>query len=303
MAIASTIVRIYSDALCQNLVTSQAGTTSSTQTVNVTGLNANTTYYAKAFATDTNNLTGESSAYSFSTAATGYVFSNYFVAYESSYDTLEVGVDVAGPLGTHFTECGVEFCTNSHFTGTIISDSNTSGSANFFSGDVSGFSEHTTYYYRFFANSTEYGLQTFTPQNNIITTLYDEPTLTITTSDITDNSATITLSYIGNYPVDTINFSNMQAYYMVNGGTPGSEIFLHFRDLDNGVPESFPLSGLQPNTTYYVEWDVTLDPGETYERVLEPHITFTTLPLRPTVVISGVENITPSSADVNLSIS
>lgn len=301
MAIASTIVRIYSDALCQNLVTSASGTTSLTQSVSVSGLNASTTYYAKAFATNSDNLTGESSVFTFSTAATGYVFSNYSVEYENDFDTLFVAVDVAGPAGTHFIECGVEFCTNSQFSGNVISDSNTSASANFFSGDVTGFAEHTTYYYRFFADSTEYGYQTFAPQNNTITTLYDKPTLTITASSVTDVTAAVTFSYVGNYPVDTTTYSNMNAFFMVDGG--GTSTTLTFRDLDNNVPETLYFSGLQPNTTYYVEWNVTLYPNETYEEEITQSIRFTTLSATPVVTITGVSNITPSGADINLSIS
>lgn len=302
MAIASTIVRIYSDALCQNLVTSASGTTSLTQTVSVSGLNASTTYYAKAFATNTDNLTGESAVFSFSTAATGYVFSNYSVEYENDFDTLFAAVDVAGPAGTHFIECGVEFCTNSQFSGNVISASNTSSPADFFSGDVTGFAEHTTYYYRFFADSTEYGYQTFAPQNNTITTLYDEPTLTITASSVTDVTAAVTFSYVGNYPVDTTTYSNMNAFYKVDGsGT--TPITLQFRDLDNNVPETLYFSGLTPNTTYYVEWNVEMYSGETYEKEITQAITFTTLGATPVVTITGVSNITPSGADINLNIS
>lgn len=298
MAIASTIVRIYSDALCQNLVTSASGTTDLTQTINVSGLNPSTTYYAKAFATNTDNLTGESAVYSFSTAATGYVFSNHYVSYESSFDTLEVGVDVAGPSGTHFVECGVEFCTNSQFSGNVISASNTTSPANFFSGDVTGFAEHTTYYYRFFADSTEYGYQTFTPTNNTITTLYDEPTLGITASSVTDTTAAVTFSYTGNYPIDTVNYSDVHAYYMVNGGSPSSATYLQFATLDNNVPETLNLSGLTPNTTYFVEINVDFYDGEVTQS-----ITFNTLGATPVVTITGVSNITPSGADISITVS
>lgn len=303
MSIVSSALKIYSDSGLQHLVTTIAGTTALSQTLNVTGLSSNTAYWAQAEATDDHNQTGYSTAQMFTTAATSYVFTNDSVEYENDFDTLFAAVDVAGPAGTTFTECGVQFCLNSNFSGQILSGVNTAGAANFFSGDVSGFNENTTYYYRFYATSTQYGTQTYTPQNNTITTLYDEPTLTITASSVANTTADVTFSYVGNYPVDTATYSNMNAFWMVNGAQPSSATTVQFGLLDNNVPETIHLSGLQPNTTYYVEWNVTLDPGETWEREITAYTTFTTLPSIPTVTISTINNITPSSADISITIS
>lgn len=294
MSIVSTKVKIYSNEALTNLVATVNGTTSLTQTLTITGLNSSTTYWAVAEATDNNNLTGYSVAQMFTTAGASYVFSNETVQYESSYDTLFVGVDV-GPSGMTFTECGVQFALNSDFSGTLITATNNN---NFFSGDVTGFSEHTTYYYRFFATTTEYGTQYYTPTNNSITTHYDEPTLGITASSVTDNTASLTFSYTGNYPIDTVNYSDVHAYYMVDGASPSSATYLQFATLDNNVPETLHLSGLQSNTTYYVEINVDFYDGEVTQS-----ITFTTLGARPSVAITGISNITPSGADVGISIS
>ncbi len=292
MAITSSRVKIYSNSTLTNLVTTVNGTTSLTQAITVSNLNSSTTYWAVAEATDNNNLTGYSVAQMFTTAGASYVFSNETVEYESSYDTLFVGVDV-GPSGMTFTECGVQFALTSDFTGNLITATNNS---NYFSGDVTGFSEHTTYYYRFFATTAAYGTQYYTPQNNTITTHYDEPILGITASSVTDNTANLTFSYTGNYPIDTVNYSDVHAYYMVDGGSTYTT--LQFAILDNNVPETIHLSGLQPNTTYFVEINVDFYDGEVTQS-----ITFTTLGARPSVTITGVTDITPNSATIGLSIS
>jgi len=292
MSIVSSKVKIYSNAALSNLVATVNGTTSLTQTLTVTGLNSSTQYWAVAEATDDNNLTGYSVAQMFTTAGASYVFSNETVEYESSYDTLFVGVDV-GPSGMTFTECGVQFALTSDFSGNLITATNNN---NFFSGDVTGFSEHTTYYYRFFATTAAYGTQYYAPQNNTITTHYDEPTLAITASAITDNEASLTFSYTGDYPIDTVNYSDVHAYYMVNGGSTYTT--LQFARLDNNVPETLHLTGLQANTTYFVEINVDFYDGEVTQS-----ITFTTLGARPSVAITGISNITPSGATVGLSIS
>ena len=294
MSIVSSKVKIYSNAALTNLVATVNGTTSLTQTLTVTGLNATTNYWAVAEATDDNGLTGYSAAQMFTTAAASYVFTNDSVEYENDFDTLFAAVDVAGPIDAHFTECGVQFALASDFSGTLITGSNTTSPANFFSGNVTGFAEHTTYYYRFFATSTEYGTQTYVPQNNTITTHYDEPTLTISSSNVPDTTATVTFLYSGNMPVDAQSMDGTLGRRDGQGATT----ILQFDHLTAGVPEVMNFSGLTPNTEYAVTWDVAYYDGE----VSQIHY-FTTLGARPSVAITGVTNITPSGADVGISIS
>lgn len=293
MSIVSTQVKIYSNADCtdQYLVATVAGTTSLTQSIVVTGLSASTNYWAKAFATDNNGLIGESLAQSFATAATTYIFSNDTVEYESSYDTLFVGVDVTGPAGATFTECGVQFCTSSDFSGQLISASNTSGAANFFSGDVTGFAENTTYYYRFFATTTEYGTQTYEPEGsrNSITTRYAEPVLSVSVSNVTDTSAVYTINYSGNWPVTNLSLA------IAERGGQWQDI-----QIDNmpGTQTAIIPYTLTPNTTYDLELACDYYDGNPTESC-----SFTTLAARPSLSITSISNITPSGATVNLSIS
>lgn len=285
MSIVSTKVKIYSNDTLTNLVTTVNGTTSLTQTLAVTGLNSSTNYWAVVEATDNNNHTGYSVAKMFTTAAVNYIFSNYEVNYESDYDTLEVGVDV-GPSSLTFTECGVQFALTSDFSGNLIIATNNN---NFFSGDVTGFAEHTTYYYRFFATTAAYGTQYYAPQNNIITTNYNVPTLSVSATNITDISADFLLNYSGSYPV-----SNLRLAIAESGG--------QWQDIqiDNmsGTQSGHIPYTLLPNTQYDLELSCDFYDGERTQSA-----TFTTLASRPSVAITGVTNITPSGADVEISIS
>lgn len=284
MAITSSAVKIYSDAACQNLVATFNGTTAASQAISITGLSAETTYYARAEATDSNGLTGFSAVQSFATAATGYTWTGDGVMYSSSYDTLDVDIQ-AHCAGATFTQCGIEFSTNSHFTGTIISDYKVSDD---YVDDISGFAEHTTYYYRYFATTTEYGTQYYVPQNNTITTLYDEPTIVVGATNVTDTTANIYITYTGNYPP-----TNLSLAYGVQGST------LSFVQIDDQTgTQTVTLTGLTPNTVYAIEGNADYYTGEVTETA-----TFATLSARPTVAISSVSNITPSGATVNITIS
>lgn len=292
MSIVSSSVKIYSNAACtdQYLVATVAGTTSLTQSIAVTGLNPSTNYWAKAFATDNNGLVGESLPQSFATIAATYIFVGT-VGYTNSYDTLDCDVQVSC-AGATFTDCGIQFSTTSDFSGQIISGHDTTSS---FVDEVTGFAEHTTYYYRYYATSTEYGGPFYyTPSNNTITTMYDEPSLTITSSNVTDTTATVSFLYTGNMPVDPTAMSGVIA---IQGGG-GTQITVDFEHLVAGTAMPVSLSGLTPNTTYAVTWDV-----EYYSTEVSQVTTFTTLPAAPTVSITSVTNITPSGATVNLTIS
>lgn len=293
MAIASVNLKIYSDAAAQTLVATFPGTTASTQTISATGLSATTQYYAVVEATDSNGLIGRSAVQSFTTAAATYTFSGPGVSYSSVYDYLDVDIAVTGTGSPTFTECGIEFSTNSAFTGTLITGSNTTPPANDFVDEVSGFAENTTYYYRYFAVSSEYGRQTFVPQNNTITTHYAQPTVTVSATNVIDTDATFNITYTGNYPVTnltlTVTPQGGQAEYIQIQNMPGTQTGSIAAELGHT---------LTPNTTYTLQGT-----ADYYTGTVTANSAFTSLPARPSVVISSVTNITPVSADINITIS
>ena len=292
MSIVSSRVKIYSDVSLTQLVATVNGSTSAVQSLVVTGLNPSTNYWAVAEATDSNGLTGYSAAQAFATAAATYVFQGV-VGYSSAYDTLDCDIQVSC-AGATFTACGIQFSTTSDFSGSIISGSNTTPPADDFVDEVSGFAEHTTYYYRYFATSNEYGTQYYAPPANTITTHYAEPVLSISHSNVTDTTAIVSCTYTGNMPVDPLAMNGQ----IVRHDGQGSPIPLQFDHLVAGTPENFNLSGLSPNTQYDVEWNV-----EYYDGEITQSDSFTTLAARPSVSITGVTNITPSGATVGISIS
>lgn len=285
MAIASVNLKIYSDSSAQTLVATFPGTTASTQTISATGLSATTQYYAVVEATDNNGLVGRSAVQSFTTAAATYTFSGPGVTYSSVYDTLDVDIAVSGTGSPTFTECGIEFSTNSHFTGTLITGSN---AGNDFVDEVSGFAEHTTYYYRYYAVSTEYGRQTFVPQGNEIITHYDQPTIVVGATNVTDTTATLSITYTGNYPV-----TNLSLWITPQGGQAQP---VQIQNVSGTQTE--PVSSLVPDTQYEIEGDADFYTGEVTATAI-----FRTLPARPSVRISNIDNITPTSANVHIELS
>lgn len=289
MAITATQVKVFADSAGTQLVATFAGTTASTQTVAVTGLNPLTTYYVRAYATDDNNLTGESPLQSFQTAATSYTFTGSVTLSQASYDTLEVDI-LASCAGATFTLCGIEFNTSSDFSGTSITASN---NGNDFVDDVSGFSENTTYYYRYFATTVEYGgPQYFVPQNNSITTNYAQPVVTtgVDAGSLSDTSATFWVNYAGNYPP-----SNLSLTITPSGGQAVPIQIQNMSGMQTGISAGFALT---PNTSY----TLSVTAGY-YQTTVSGTYTFTTYSQRPTVAISGITNVTPSSADISITVS
>lgn len=292
MSIVSSRIKVYSDALLTHLVATVNGTTAASQAISVTGLNASTQYWVQAEATDNNGLTGTSAYSTFTTSAANYSWSGLGVDYTQYYNVLDVNISVSCQ-GASFTECGIQFSTSSDFSGSIISGSNTTLPADDFTDEVSGFAEHTTYYYRYFATSTEYGTQYYAPQGNTITTHYAQPVVTLTHSNVTDTTATVTATYTGNMPLD---HSTCSFTYVEHGQS--NPIYINIDNMVAGTPYSANLSGLTPNTRYDIEFD-----AEYYDGEVTVTDSLTTLQSRPTVAISGVSNVTPSSAQVNITIS
>lgn len=289
MSILSSSIKIYSDSACTQLVKTVAGGTSLTQTIPITGLSENTQYWAKAEATNGYGVVGTSSAVTFTTVAVNYTFSGT-VTLNDLYSKLNANVGVSYS-GANFIECGVQFATNSAFTQNVISASNTTSPADTYVGEVSGFAENTTYYYRFFATTSEFG--TKYSSVDTITTKYAEPTIVVTHSNVTDTTAVVTVTYTGNMP---LNHQECTFTYVVSGGVNHQSI--PFSGMVAGTPFSATLTNLTPNTSYDVEFASAY-----YENEVNYIDHFTTQAATPpTVNITSVSDVTPTSCNVNISI-
>jgi uncharacterized protein (TIGR02145 family) len=236
-------------------------------TSNISGLNAGSTYYVRAFATNTSGTAygqqlsftttgGGGSAPTLTTSATSLITSN----------SARSGGTVSADGGAAVTERGIVYATTPNPTiNSTKLNSGTTGIGSYIV-NISGLSANTTYYVRAYAinsNGTGYGNEI-----SFMTSGASVPTLTTTVaSNITTNSASSggNVTSDGGSPVTArgIAYSTSAnptiANSVVNSGS-GTGSF------------TSNMSGLQPATLYYVRAFATNSGGTGYGN----QITFTT---------------------------
>jgi hypothetical protein len=254
-------------------------------TSNLTGLNANTLYYVRAYATNSVG-TSYGNQVTFTTlpctppAVTTTAVSNI------TQTTATGGGNVTSDGGATVTARGVCWSTtaNPTTTGSHTTDGSGTGS---FTSNLTGLTANTLYYVRAYATNsagTSYGNQvTFT------TLAFSLPT--VTTTAVT-NIALYAATSGGN--VTSGGGTNVTARGVcwstsANPTTAGS----HTTDGSGTGSFTSNLTGLTPNTLYYVRAYATNSAGTSYGN----QVSFTTLPLSlPTVTTASVTNITQYSA-------
>lgn len=239
-------LKLYSDPqLTQVEAEFIASGTTSPQTIPMSGLDSATRYYAVAYATDDNGVTGQSEPIQFRTLEASVTVEGE-VDYTNSYDTLKFITSYTDGDNYTFVAKGVEFSTQMDFHSDVQTFVYPSEAATRWQ-NASPFEEHTLYYYRFFAEFEEIGRVYGQPEQNTITTMYAMPVFTIITNDVSENTAEITITYTGNYPID---YNTLRG--TVVGGT-GDVITLQLDTLTPTHPETITLSGLDASTLYEVE--------------------------------------------------
>ncbi len=250
----------------------------------LTGLTFNTTYYVRAYATNSQG-TAYGNQITFKTlTTTPTVVTN--AASNVTATSATVGGNVTNDGGATITARGICYGTKANPT---IDDNkvNSTGTIGIYTCTLSGLSVATKYYARAYAtnaNGTVYG------EDVTFTTLASMGTLTTTTaSNITINSATVG----GNITSD--GGAEITARGVCYSTKENPTIEDTKVSSGSGVGAfSCDLTGLTFNTTYYVRAYATNSQGTAYGN----QITFKTLTTTPTVVTIQPTNISYTSATV-----
>ena len=262
------------------------GTGTGSFTSNMTGLTANTTYYVRAFATNSQG-TSYGSEVSFTTAqnvSAPTVTTSQVTNIQQN--TAVGGGNVTSDGGASVTERGICWST-SHNPTTSGSHANNGTGTGTYTVQMSGLTANTTYYVRAYAiNSagTSYGSEvSFTTQQAITVP-------TVTTSQVTNIQQT---SATGGGNVTNSGGANVTERGICwgtshNPTTSGS----HASNGTGTGSYTVNMSGLSPGTTYYVRAYAINSQGTAYGS----EVTFITAAGLPTVTTSQVTNITQTSA-------
>ncbi len=267
------------------------GTGTGTFTSSLSALTANTTYYVRAYATNSvgtaygNTITFKTSPLVLPTLTTT-------VASAITLTTAASGGNISADGGATITARGVCWSTTQNPTTANSKTSDGTGTGTFTSSLI-GLTANTTYYVRAYATNS---VGTVYANQISVTTL--SPTLAILTTTAASSITQTTATSGGNISSDggaTITargacFSTTQNPTTANSKTSdgtGTGAFIS------------SLTGLTPSATYYLRAYATNSVGTTYGN----QISFTTLSgSLPTVLSNTISNVTVNSASVNSSI-
>ena len=260
--------------------------TSSTGTVQLSGLTPGTCYYVRAYAT--NNIgTAYSNQISFTTliiptVTTTDVSDISFFSAQGSGEVLATGVPDIITRGVCWSTTQNPTLADNHTTNTIPVDSNGFGA---FTGTMTGLNLHTTYYMRAYATNnfgTGYGEQvTFTTLNI--------PTVkTKAVTNIMDSTATCGGNVISNGGGTATLLSKGICWSTSENPTINHSIIIDTTGQNNFT---CVMTGLIPGTNYYVRAFATNDGGTAYG----VQKTFTTKAV-PTITLDSATNISNLTA-------
>jgi len=263
-----------------------SGTGIGTFTCNMTGLTAGTIYYVRAYAKNSQGISYGSEV-SFSTTANMPTVTTAQVT-NITQTTATGGGNVTATGGANVTERGICWSTSHNPTTSSSHSSNGTGPGSY-TCNMTGLTPNTTYYVRAYAKNsvgTAYGSEvSFTTTQNVTV-----PTVTTNTvTNITQTTATcggnVTNSGGGSVTARGVCWSTSQNPTVNNSHTTDGSGTGNFTS---------SITGLAPNTTYYVRAYATNSQGTAYGT----QRTFTTTQSIsiPTVTTAQVTNITQTTA-------
>ena len=253
-------------------------------TVDMTGLQPHTTYYARAFATNSSG-TQYGDEVSFSTLAVSVPGVTTSVVTNIGRTSASCGGSVNSDGGADVTERGV--CWGTSHNPTISGQHIPSGSGlGDFTCSITGLSVNTTYYVRAYAKNskgTAYG-----EERSFATLDYDLPE--VTTAEISEIGQT-TAKGGGN--VTSSGGTDVTERGICWGSSHNPTIHNHKVPAGQGLG-SFTCnwSGMNVHAKYYVRAYATNSRGTAYGN----EVSFTTLADRPTVSTGRVTNVTATTA-------
>ena len=232
------------------------GTGTGSFTSNLAGLNYNTTYYVRAYATNSKGTSyGEEKVFTTSklppTVTTAEVTS-------ISYNSAITGGDVTSDGGANVTARGV--CYGTSPTPTISGQHTTNGNGTGpYTSTLTGLSENTTYYVRAYASNSEgtsYGEQLFFTTQQTITLP------SVTTNDVTEITQTTAISG-GN--ITSAGNGTIYSKGVCWSTSPNPTISDYYTNDGDGTGSfTSNLTGLTCSTTYYIKAYATNDAGTAY---------------------------------------
>ena len=244
------------------------GSGSGSFTSNLAGLIASTTYYVRAYATNSTGI-GYGSEVSFTTTAQATIPTLTTSAITSITSiTASSGGNITSDGGSAVTSRGVCWSTSSGATVALNTKSSDGSGIGSFSSNIPGLSASTTYYVRAYATNaigTAYGSELIFTTTSLATI----PTLTTTAiSGITTTTATSGGS------ISADGGSAVTARGVCWSTTSGATVALSTKTVNGVGTGSFTssLTGLTGSTTYYVRAYATNAIGTAYGN----EVTFTT---------------------------
>lgn len=256
-------------------------------TSSITALTSNTTYYVRAYATNSQG-TSYGNQISFTTIALALATITTNPIIGISYTGATSGGNVTNDGGTTVTTRGI--CWRTSPSPTIANSVSSAGSGTgSFTASVNGLTPNTTYYLRSYA--TNLGGTTYGNEFSFTTLALSLPSVT---TSVINNISTNTASGGGNVSTDGGNAVTARGICWSSFPNPTTASNKTIDGTGSGVFNSI-LGGLILNTTYYVRSYATNNMGTAYGSELN----FTTLASQPpqqTVPILGTVLVTINSS-------